>query len=426
MTNTITDHSSEKKQMKNRKNGLLKTILIVFILIHILFSIFYFIKEGNTLRFYDEFDYYKISSNLAEHGMFAKYASSPTAMRSPGYPFFLSLIFRFSKSILLIKIIQLILYYFSAFFIFKLAFKISQNRNISFIAGFLFLIYPPILFTTNTVYPQLLYLFLFLGLILILFNKNLNWINLLIISIINGFLILINPIHLLFFPFMIYLILLKKERLFSRIKKTVFFVLISFLVFFPWMNRNYKLFHNFALTSTGGINLLLGNNPNTTPNAGINVDITPFIDSEIIQDFNEMKKDNYYKKIALEFIKENPGYYLGLYFKKFLNYFNYRNQLATVSESSVFRVTINAVSWFFILFFVIISVFNKDINIRENLLLFLIFLQSCLFYSFFFTRIRFRIPYVPFLIIIVAQNLNYYFCKLFKKNTGEKNVLQGR
>ncbi|NQV19323.1 MAG: hypothetical protein HQ534_12375 [Armatimonadetes bacterium] len=415
MTKTISDYSKEKKQTKNRKHGLLKTILIVFILSHILFSLTYFIKESNTLRFYDEFDYFKISSNLAEHGMFAKYTNSPTAMRPPGYPLFLSLIFRFSKSILLIKIIQLILYYFSAFFIFKLAFKISQNKTISFIAGFLFLIYPPILFTTNTVYPQLLYLFLFLGLILIIFNKNLNWINLLIISIINGFLILINPIHLLFFPFMIYLILLKKERLFLRIKKAVFFALISFLVFFPWMNRNYKLYHNFALTSTGGINLLLGNNPNTTPNAGINVDISPFIDSEKIQNFNEMEKDNYYKKIALEFIKEKPGYYLGLYFKKFLNYFNYRNQLATVSESSVFRVTINAVSWFFILFFVIISVFNKDINIRENLLLFLIFLQSCLFYSIFFTRIRFRIPFIPFLVIIVAQNLNYYFCKLFKK-----------
>jgi hypothetical protein len=74
------------------------------------------------------------------------------------------------------------------------------------------------------------------------------------------------------------------------------------LVLAPWIARNYILFDRFALSSNGGINLLIGNNPRATGAYGIT------FDPEILRDTKgEFDADRRAFRWAVRYIVEHPG-----------------------------------------------------------------------------------------------------------------------
>ena len=388
-----------------------KKIIIIFLFLHLVGSVFFIVSTGERFKYWDEEDYYTIAHNVIEKGHFSRYGVENNACRPPGYPFFLMAIMIFSDSIMVIKLFQLLLYYVSAYLIYKIAQSISNNQQVSLISAGLLLIYPSILYTVNTVYPQILYMCLFLLLLYYLLIKSRSVWMFTLIGIINGFLILIIPIHILFLPFIIYLIW-KKNNLF-KLSKSVIFVFLTFLVLLPWTWRNYKIFDDFVFISTnGGKNLLFGNCPLTTPNLGT-TDISGIVEEDVIANLNQAEIDHYYRSKAFNFIKQDPLHYLGLYFKKFINYFNFRNNLSTDNIQERIKDILIILTWYPILLLALFGLGIKEI--RKNYLnfyLLLLFIFSGLFYAFFFTRIRFRLPFVPFLIIIAAQTLFYLYNKL--------------
>ncbi|MEJ2628280.1 MAG: glycosyltransferase family 39 protein [bacterium] len=390
-----------------------KKIIIIFLFLHLVGSVFLIISTGERFTYWDEEEYYTIANNVIEKGHFSRYGVENNACRPPGYPFFLMAIMIFSDSIMVIKLFQLLLYYISAYLIYKITQSISSNQQVSFLSAGLFLIYPSILYTVNTVYPQVLYMCLFLLLIyLLLAQAKSVWIYL-IAGIINGFLILVIPLHILFFPFIIFLIWKKAHQ--AKLGKSIVFVLFTFLVLLPWTWRNYKIFDEFVFISTnGGKNLLFGNCPLTTPNLGT-TDISDMVEEDVIANINQAEIDHYYRSKVFGFIKQDPLHYLGLYFRKFINYFNFRNNLSTDNIQERIKYIFIAVTWYPVLLLAIIGLGIKEIRKNYvNFYLLLLFIFSGLFYAVFFTRIRFRLPFVPFLIIIAAQTLFYLYNKLKK------------
>ncbi len=395
-----------------------KKIILFFLIIHLFGSVLYIVKSGNTIKFWDEEDYYTISSNIIEKGKFSRYGEVNNACRPPGYPFFLAAVMMLSKKVIFIKFIQLCLYYLSAYLIYKITYIIRQNKTISLLSVFLFLIYPSILYITNTLYPQILYMILFLLLLYILLLRSRQLYAYILLGVINASLIYIIPIHILFLPFIIFFIW--KENQESRLLKSGILILVTIAVLLPWTWRNYNIFNRFVVIATnGGQNLLCGNSPNTTPNSGTTTDISEFIEEDVIQQLDDAELDKYYRDKALTFIQQKPLYYLGLYFRKFLNYFNYQNVLNTKEQSTEInpatklKFIVIAITWFPVLFLSIFGFIIKEIRKNfDNIYVMLLFICSGLFYSIFFTRIRFRSPFVPLLLIIASQTVFYLYNKI--------------
>jgi 4-amino-4-deoxy-L-arabinose transferase-like glycosyltransferase len=100
------------------------------------------------------------------------------------------------------------------------------------------------------------------------------------------------------------------DQPFRKPAQTVLHVILALVVaailLTPWAERNRALFGEPVLISANfGINLWMGNNPQangaymSVPEINLNTK-------------NEVVRDNHYKGLALDFIRENPGLYLRL------------------------------------------------------------------------------------------------------------------
>jgi hypothetical protein len=153
------------------------------------------------------------------------------------------------------------------------------------------------------------------------------------------------------------------------------------------------------VSSNSGFNLLLGNSPGTRSNVGVNVDLSAY-QSEA-EGLGEIARDRYFRMKAIQFVRSNPREAAKLYCLKVLNYFNFRNELATRSEASPMRDYTMLLTYGPLLaMFCIRCVACKRWPFSAwELLLVALYLGNAIFSGVFFTRIRFRIPFdiVPLL-----------------------------
>jgi hypothetical protein len=170
-----------------------------------------------------------------------------------------------------------------------------------------------------------------------------------------------------------------------------------------WGYRNYREFGEFIPLSTmGGHNLFLGNNPNTDIMAWFKSD-----NAELRQKTEKLaatEQNRFYAREAIKFWKEKPGSAIKLYLLKFLNYFNFRNTFQVASEFNVFRSVIMFITYYPLLLCLIFRLFyiHKQPLSRVEALLVLIYFGSAFFYSIFIPRIRYRLPFDVLLIAHVG------------------------
>ena len=99
-----------KHWIKTHKN-IVKIILITVIFIEA--TVFAFLS-GNKFRYSDERDYYHLAIIIISDKGYVGNDMQPTAYRPPGYPYFLSLIFRISKKPISAKLANAIFLLFTA------------------------------------------------------------------------------------------------------------------------------------------------------------------------------------------------------------------------------------------------------------------------------------------------------------------------
>jgi len=242
-------------------------------------------------------------------------------------------------------------------------------------------------------FPQSLISFFFLlGLFLYFRPAGLHPVRAVATGLVFGMLLLTAP------AFICVIAILCVTAFFERKRHhgiaAVLLLVTTLVVITPWQIRNYLTFHrNFFISTNGGFNLLLGNSEHTRPNTGSNIDFSKY--EEISRTLDEAERNNYHTREALKYMRQNPGRTVTMYVRKFLNYFDCRNELKMKSEQRDVRTLLVFLAYATIMIFVLVRVLQArrfPLTRFEHYAVWLYVLNGA-FAALFVTRIRFRIPF---------------------------------
>jgi Dolichyl-phosphate-mannose-protein mannosyltransferase len=258
------------------------------------------------VRPYTDFEwYYDRGLEIAQGGGYA-INGKPTAYWPIGYPALLGLLFRlFGASITIAQFANVVMYMGVIYVSYTLSKQIFTSETIARITLLLLALYPNhIAYSTILASETPFLLLLMLGSAALVRSSHrspLSWS--VVAGVLFGFATLIRPQALLV-PVIVLWACFGVTWARRRIVCTAALVYISlFLVLLPWTIRNTLLFQHVVFVSTnGGINLLIGNNPYATGSYIWNEQVSaPVKDIE-----DEYERDQRARAVALEYIKNNP------------------------------------------------------------------------------------------------------------------------
>lgn len=365
-------------------------------------GLIYVFLLNDTLRYWDEEHYLLLAKHL-QGGTYSFDGIHPTAFQPPGFPFFLYLFSWISSEIIFLRFINF-LCLLGAISLLYFLLKNEENCIAALCGAIIASAYPLFFYSAGTFYPQILTSMIFLGMLLCMSMQTIpSLIWEIFTGILMGLLILTSPSFLAYIPFLIMYpwFLLRPKRL----RAASILLISATLMVGCWTMRNAYVFGHFIPVSTNsGINFLLGNSEGTTPNRGVNADLKAYLLNG--EKLNEYEQDQYYKHQAYQWIKNNPKDALKLYLLKFINFFNFRNELATVKEQSEFKDILLFITYYPLLLLALLRLAwykRYPLQLFEKLLA-LLFMISPFLQAIFFTRIRFRIP-IDFLTIYFAASV---------------------
>ncbi len=408
---------SSLKQFFQRDRNFL---IFIFVLSFILRLIY-------LLEIRDNPHFYNLTLDPLYHDSWAKqiaggdWMGNQVFFRAPFYPYFLAVLYKiFGHHLFLVRLIQHLIGSLSVILIFLVAKKIF-DRKVAILASILAATYW--IFIYYEAELLLDYLLVFWGLLLIWFLlkayetlKPTTWF---FSGIIFGLFAITRPNILIFLPFLLLWMIWALRKQMSAVKISIFYgwILIGMiLIIFPITVRNYLAGKDPVLiASQGGINFYIGNNSQSdgmsavVPELG---DDWEYADCQFIaEQFLDRKlkpsevSDFYYKK-GWNFIFKQPAQSLTLLIKKlyvFWNKFEISNNqnIYFFKQYSVLSKILFLGFWFMGplgLLGIFLSLMRGP---RTSLILLFIF--SYMFsVVMFFVNSRFRLPVLPFLIILAG------------------------
>jgi len=357
---------------------------------------------GPDLHYYDERDYVGFAHGIVELGHYSRDGTTPTAIRPPGYPFFLAPWVALGANPPVLRTLNFACLAASILLLYVLARRIG-GALAGVLASALALFYPIFFYAAGKLYPQTLAstLLLLLLVMVVRVDRPPGIARAAVAGAVFGFLILTVPTFA--FSFLIvglWLLLTHRRR---AIPACTTGLVVALLVLGSWQVRNYRTFGEFIFVSTNsGVNLLLGNSENARADSGTTADITQYRDAA--NALTEVERDRFFRNAALDWIADNPASAARLYGAKWLHYFSYRDQLATKSQKTTATELLMLVSYapLFLLVLLRLAFWRRLPIGRDELLLIALFFLSSFFQAVFFTRLRFRIPMDHLLIGIAA------------------------
>lgn len=400
----------------NIKSNLSKIILCFSLLSVLVGGVVYSYILDDQIRFMDEKHYLKIANNIIKHSIYSydDNAIVPTTFHPPGYPLILASVVSMGGGFFALRMLNFV---FLACCIILLAAILGNHgyKTGGRWVPLIVLCYPVLFFTASTLYPQIIATAIFLFIIYMIDAFSLSIGKSFITGVLYGLLLMISPSFVLMCPVVLaapYILRKSVPRLYL-----MGLIIGVVVVLTPWVVRNYLVFDRLViLSSNAGKTFILGNSENSKPNEGESVDVSKY--TKEIQDkgLDEIDGDKYYKEKAFEWIKNHPKDASILYMRKLLNYFNFRNDLATRTEQSLLRDIVMFVTYYAILLFALFRFCLIKIYPLQRIEMFLItvYLMSAVMNAFFLPRIRYRLPYDVLLICFSAITLDYmkrYFSK---------------
>jgi hypothetical protein len=375
--------------MNPGNDRVLRLIIVVFIVMSGMLIC------DNTMRYQDARDYTAIANNLISGHGFSLDGIGPTAMRPPGYVFFLALLMLLGANVYILKLMNFVALAFSFWIMNQILDRETEFSGTALRLIALFC-YPVLFYTAGTLYPQTIAGTLFLTILYRSYYLNLSLKANIITGIVWAILIFFVPSFAAAFILMHLVSFLRKRDTLSAL---VTHLIIIALFLAPWMIRNHSIFGTYRFSTNVGLNFIYGNSEYTGPNTGINVNIKKY--QEPVKGMSEAEIDDHLFLEGINHIKENPGQALLMFIGKTVNYFNYKNEMATVRESSALRDNVMMVSYYLLLLILLVRILAYEQYPFTDIerLIYLLYFSNAFISAIFFTRIRLRIPFDLLLLI---------------------------
>lgn len=383
----------------------------------------YAVAVSSPTSYFDEQQYVQIAKAIAAGEGF-QYEGQPTAARPPTWPLVLAPLLAAGMSLTALSAVPVIFLLVSALLAKAIATRLV-DQTAGWLAAFGLLLYPLNVYTSATLYPQMLVTALVLGAFFVTLQR---W------SVsraaLVGFLCIAQvyaaPTMLLTAALLFCWAAWRWRSHFPRI-----FLIAGLAALLPlclWTGRNLVVLDAFIpLTSTTGVNLLLGNSEKAGASSGVTADIDRYHDVVGERGLDEVEGDTYYREQALQWIRSNPGDAASLYVRKVANYFAPYNAPATAGQGGGLE---RLVAW--LSFGVLVAAALGRFAMRhrhsvrpEEWFLWGVFLSNAPFMAIAFTRTRFRQPLDSILIIEAAVCLALLFA-LLRSRQPERAALSVR
>jgi len=337
----------------------------------------------------------------------------------PLYFYFLALIYKiFGIDLYIARLIQMILGVSTSLLIYLIARKVF-NKTVALISLILSIFYGMFYIHEGVLLMESLVTFLnTLAIFLLLrIEDNPSYKNIAFAGIAIGLSALARANILLFVPF-IFIWILRNSKLKTKslkLLKYAFLCLIILLTISPATIRNYLVSGKFVLISTNGpINFWIGNHENARG---------WFDGTSLSQDLIERikeKGDKAYIEDVVNFIKRNPGGYLTLLFRKFLLFWS-MDEISNNLNYDLFKAYSMLLRYFLFVGFWFIAplglcgiVLSRKIW-KKVVLLYLFIFSFMISTIIFFVLGRYRIPFIPFLIIFASFAIWWWYEEFRRK-----------
>jgi hypothetical protein len=273
----------------------------------------------------DFFWYQYFARNIAD-GKGYTVDGVPTGYWPVGYQGLLGIMFFVvGESVLIGKLLNIVLYILTIFLTYRLSQRLFHCEYAARVTVGLLSFYPNHIAYTALLSSEILFIFLVASSAFV-FEAAGGRAGFLILSgMLWGFAVLTKPQALLL-PFLFLLFFSESVRSFVRSSVLVYGMVL--ITVSPWLIRNHSIFGTYTLAHTGGINLLIGNNPYDDAEGNIFSAKVNALLGELqtvpiqnVFDGREVERDSRAADIAIDYMVHNPWRVLELLPRKLLALF---------------------------------------------------------------------------------------------------------
>lgn len=402
------------------------------------------------------------------HDLQNPHIESRPYFRPPFYPYYLSAVYRvFGHSKLAPRLLQMLIGILSCAILFLVARKIFGDQ-IAFISGLIMAFYWAFVFYEKEL-REVSLLVLFLPLLILwlmkLYEKPAIR-RFVLCGFLLGIIIITRPNFLLFIPFavgwlFVYSKLKDKKKKYLHIG---IFLLCTILPISAVTLRNVIKGKDFVLiSSNGGINLYVGNNPTATGNtialppeiplfrnAFMYSKIVKHVEGEVGKELKHSQVSSYFTRRALAYMKENPSRTIAMAFRKALMFIggveipSERDLVAGRNKSRVLKIIpLNFALVFALCLMGMIVYFTTIVKLKKkkqagqeralpvpekssfHFVVLVLFLAGIYYLSYlpFFITSRFRMCIIPFLILFAGYMVYQIYRKITLKQLAAAGML---
>ncbi|MDZ7316662.1 MAG: glycosyltransferase family 39 protein [candidate division KSB1 bacterium] len=391
--------------MKSTKTQLLVVLAVAFLL-----RLVYIATLDDLVFWEDEYDYLELGKSLAEGRGFVDVQGRPTAFRPLGYPLLLAALnFIGCERPSEIRLVHSLLGSVAVYFVFKIA-ALIMPPSFALAAALYAAVYPYFIFMTGTLFANLWFSVTLLTAVYALFiaiKKGRVGLSAPAGALIGVSTLSVTTAGILAPITLLWLFWTQQENRHRTFRHAAVFFAAFLLVVLPWMARNALVLGVPTLSTNGGRNLWLGNNPAATYNTGSNLDLPPDLEQRLAG-ASETEADKIYTQEAKMFIKAHPLHFVRLSFLKGAALWRFDPSPTTDGYDVDPRIgkSLSILTYTPILLLALYGVLKTDLVRRKEWLLWLLYFAAftCV-HAVFISKVRFRLPLDHFLMIMAAGSM---------------------
>lgn len=387
------------KRLTPKQLLMLEVISIsLIILVALLFRLKFVFGMEHSSLVTDAYNYDIMTRQFLDKGFLGYMSDKPGAYITPGYPFFLSLIYlifgyKTGSPIMQVRVVQSLFGAFTCLIVYFIG-KKAKNKTVGFIAAAAYAIYPTFAWSPSLILTETIYNFFFL--LYIYFQVKIletkSRLSSFVCGLIFAIAVMIRPLifPLLIIPFAYHYVVTKDKRVVRIFIYTAIGVL---LVMLPWWIRNMAVLEKFILLATQTGNPFI---------AGM----FPYFDKIDITHYNVKNQIAEGLRMLFEGLRTQPLLYIKWFTIGKLNFiFGYswfypEKGFTFLSSIWLLHFVIIVLGWLGVLF----SMIKGRLRV---IALFAIILT--LFQLLFVPEARYAYSIMPLLMILMAYTVEYLF-----------------